>query len=377
MMVKLVSATETISDGPEGILLESVLDGLAEYYSVDLSEKVARGMTENVINGKSNGGVPTFGYVTKDGKITIDEHDANIVREIFKLYTTTSVTSHGLVKVLKEKGLVRKNGKPLSSGSINYILKNKRYCGIFKFRDVVNKTTGYPRIIDDESFERASEKLANNRLQTGKHTAHTPYALFGKAYCGYCGDLLRAAGGTSRLGKEHLYYRCRGATTKKNCPGSSIDKDLLEKTVLDEIQHYLSDDKLLKEAASYLYQNQLSGTPYRKALLAKRDELDRKIENILSAIEGGAKFDVFQERFQKLDLERKFILSEIEKDKIDSPILEESDIFQLLCAYRKIDTTTADGMQILFNIFVKEVKVYNDRLEIYVNFRSKKPKRGL
>ena len=45
--VKLVSATEHISEGAEGIILESMLEGIAEYYSADLSEKVVRGMTEN------------------------------------------------------------------------------------------------------------------------------------------------------------------------------------------------------------------------------------------------------------------------------------------------------------------------------------------
>ena len=44
--VHVVSATEVISDGPEGILLESLLEGMAEYYSADLSEKVMRGQTE-------------------------------------------------------------------------------------------------------------------------------------------------------------------------------------------------------------------------------------------------------------------------------------------------------------------------------------------
>ena len=49
--VKLMSATEIISDGPEGIILESVLEGYAEYYSADLSVKVVRGMTENALKG--------------------------------------------------------------------------------------------------------------------------------------------------------------------------------------------------------------------------------------------------------------------------------------------------------------------------------------
>ena len=375
--VKLVSATETISDGPEGILLESVLDGLAEYYSVDLSEKVVRGMTENVINGKSNGGHMTFGCAKKDGKIVVDEHDAPIVQEIFRLYTTTSVTSHGLVEVLKERGLVRKDGRPLCSATINHILRNERYCGIFKFRKIVNKTTGYPRIIDDETFNRAQDKLSRNRKQTGTHTANTPYALFGKVYCGYCGELVRGLAGTSSTGKEHFYYRCRASSLKKNCQGKAIDKNLLEMSVMDEIQDYLSDDKTLREAAKYLYENQITGTPYKKALEAKRDDLDKKIENILGTIEGGAKFDVFQERFQRLELERKTVLSEIEREKIENPVLEQEDIYQLLSSFKKIDTTSPDGRQLLFNIFVKEVKLYNGKVEIFINFRPKKPRKRL
>ena len=47
--VKVMSATESISEGSEGILLESVLEGMAEYYSADLSEKVIRGHTENAL----------------------------------------------------------------------------------------------------------------------------------------------------------------------------------------------------------------------------------------------------------------------------------------------------------------------------------------
>ena len=54
--IKVVSATEVISDGAEGIILESMLEGFAEYYSVDLSEKVVRGMTDNALKCMFNGG---------------------------------------------------------------------------------------------------------------------------------------------------------------------------------------------------------------------------------------------------------------------------------------------------------------------------------
>lgn len=66
--IKVISATETISDGAEGIILESVLEGFAEYYSADLAEKVSRGMTENNLKGVFNGGLPTMGYVIDENR---------------------------------------------------------------------------------------------------------------------------------------------------------------------------------------------------------------------------------------------------------------------------------------------------------------------
>lgn len=60
--VKVISANENISKGSDGIILESVLEGMAEYYSADLSEKVIRGLTENAMKCKFNGGPITFGF---------------------------------------------------------------------------------------------------------------------------------------------------------------------------------------------------------------------------------------------------------------------------------------------------------------------------
>lgn len=60
--VKVVSAKENIGDGLEGIILESMLEGMAEYYSAELSVKVKRGLKENALKAKVNGGQIPFGY---------------------------------------------------------------------------------------------------------------------------------------------------------------------------------------------------------------------------------------------------------------------------------------------------------------------------
>ena len=68
--VRVISAKENIADGPEGIILESMLEGMAEYYSAELSEKVIRGHTENALKCKYNGGTPTFGFRLTPTNIT-------------------------------------------------------------------------------------------------------------------------------------------------------------------------------------------------------------------------------------------------------------------------------------------------------------------
>lgn len=85
--VKLVSATEPIPDSPAGIMMENMLTGMAEYYSAELSEKIVRGMTENVLKGKYNGSTVPIGYVIdSDRHFQIDPLKAPFVVEAFKRY---------------------------------------------------------------------------------------------------------------------------------------------------------------------------------------------------------------------------------------------------------------------------------------------------
>ena len=86
--VKVISAKESIGEGSEGILLESVLEGMAEYYSAELAEKVSRGMTENVLKGLCNSGQVTFGYkVNAEHCYEKDELTFPIVEQIFEMYS--------------------------------------------------------------------------------------------------------------------------------------------------------------------------------------------------------------------------------------------------------------------------------------------------
>lgn len=85
--VKIRSVTENIPETPEGIILESVLEGMAEYYSENLAANVMRGLKGAALQCRHTGGRPLLGYrVNPDKSYSIDEAEAATVRRIFRLY---------------------------------------------------------------------------------------------------------------------------------------------------------------------------------------------------------------------------------------------------------------------------------------------------
>ena len=160
--VKLMSATEIISEGPEGIILESVLEGYAEYYSADLSEKVIRGMTENALKGKFTGGAIPFGYIINaDHRFEIDPLTAPFVAETFQRYNDGQ-TMREIRDWLNEKGVKNQRGGLMTFNTIQHMLNNRRYIGELKFRDVV-VPDAIPPIIPLELFEDVQEKIAKKQ----------------------------------------------------------------------------------------------------------------------------------------------------------------------------------------------------------------------
>lgn len=122
--VKVVSAKEHISDGPEGIILESMLEGYAEFYSADLSEKIHRGQKENALKGKNNGGGIPLGYLLdkQTQKLMIDPETAPLVVEIFERYSE-GATVRSIIEDFNSRGLTTKRGKPFNTNSFNALLK--------------------------------------------------------------------------------------------------------------------------------------------------------------------------------------------------------------------------------------------------------------
>ncbi len=204
--VKVISATENISDSPEGILLESLLEGLSEYYSAELSVKIQRGQMENAMKGKNNGGTVPLGLRKgPDGVMELDPITAPIVQEIFRRYDKgESMTD--IVASLNERGIRTAKDLPFRIGCLGTVLKNRKYIGEYRYGKIVIPDK-LPVIIDVELFDRVQRRMEVNRHAPARAKADEEYLLTTKLFCGHCERMLAGESGRSRNGEVHYYYR--------------------------------------------------------------------------------------------------------------------------------------------------------------------------
>ncbi|MCQ2442247.1 MAG: recombinase family protein [Oscillospiraceae bacterium] len=211
--VKVISATERISDGPEGIILESVLEGMAEYYSVELSEKVTRGHTENALKCKCNGGTIAFGLtLDKEHHYIPDPLTAPIVLEVYQRYAAGE-TLKQLVDDLDKRQIKGVKGNKIGIDTLNRILSNRKYIGEYKYHDIV-VPDGIPAIVPEDLFNEVQEMKAKNKKAPARRKAEDLYILATKLFCGRCGTAMDGECGHSANGNRYSYYKCLSAKRK-------------------------------------------------------------------------------------------------------------------------------------------------------------------
>ncbi|WP_342476578.1 recombinase family protein [Paenibacillus sp. FSL H7-0350] len=128
--IRLISVTENLDDSPESIILESLLEGMAEYYSKNLAREVMKGMKENAYQCKHTGGLPPIGYsvdpVTR--KYIINDEERGIVDTVFSMFLA-GYGYNQIIRELADKDYKSRYGKPISKGTLGTILRNEKYTG--------------------------------------------------------------------------------------------------------------------------------------------------------------------------------------------------------------------------------------------------------
>ena len=370
--VKVLSATENISDGPEGIILESMLEGMAEYYSAELSEKVIRGHTENALKCRYNGGTPTFGYIIdKDMQYQIDPRTAPAVLEMFTMYDK-GATMKEIVTYMDERGITAIRGKKIDLNFMARLLKNRKYIGEYSYRHIVTPN-GIPAIVPQDLFDRVQQRLAVNRRSPARHKAEDDYLLTTKLFCGTCGAMMVGECGTSASrGQKYHYYRC--VNTKKhhtcNAKHKSVRKLPLENAVVKAVMAKVMDDNFVEYVADAVMDIQSRESSILPALRKQLEEAESGITNMLNAIQMGIINASTKQRLDELEERKKDIELQIIQEEMEHPAVSREDVVYFICRFRSLDTSKLDARRRLIDSFVNAITIFDDHILITFNYKE-------
>lgn len=371
--VKIEYVAETLSDTPESIILEAVLEGMAEYYSVQLSTNVKRGIRESAKKGLFHGGTIPLGFkINKETKrYEIDPGNAPVVQEIFKRYTEGQ-TEFEIIKWLNEKGVKTSRNQPFGKSSLLTILHNEKYVGIYRFEEIV-VDDAIPPIVDRQTFEKVQEMMKVNQRAPSHRWTYMDFILTEKLFCGHCGEPMIGVSGVSRNGNKYGYYDCRNHR-KKKCSKKPARKDWIENLIINETVKLLADDALLEFIADKtfeFYQSQQRSQTERKMLEKSLSDVNKAINNIMGAIEQGIYNATTKTRLDELEDQKSSIAAQIaEYDLAASTLnLTRDHILFFLEQFRDADMNDEGCRKRLIQTFINSVFLYDDgRIKIVYNY---------
>lgn len=384
--VKLISVLEPLDDSPESIILESVLEGMAEYYSKNLAREVMKGLKENALNAKHNGGIPPLGYdVNEHMDYIINENEAMAVKEIFNQYLCGY--GYGLIaQKLNNQGQRTKLGRLFTKNSIRDILLNEKYTGTYVYNKRLSKKVNHkykepdkiikvenalPVIISKEDFKKVQALISENR-RGPRMDKKEYYLLTGKLECGECNSAYVGGGYVydgSRTNKYYI-YTCVGRKKNGACSNKPIRKDQIEAYVIAQLKNNIFKDTAIEEITKLLFEkvNTLN-TEYaqeQKYLQEQQKQVQSKINKTFDMFfDESIPKDILSQKTNELKKQLDDINERLEFiEHQDYSWLNEKKIKLFLEASRA-DLESDDPLtqRKVIETFVDKIKIYPDRID--------------
>ncbi len=392
--VKVIYVAQQISEGPEGAMMEAMLEGMAEYYSRNLAQEVMKGLKENAYECKFCGGRPPLGYYIDPAtmKYVVNESEAEVVRKIYNLY----LEGHGyldICDILNNEGKTTKAGAKFGKNSIYEILRNEKYTGTYiynraakkvngkfnrhtvnKDSDVIKIVGGLPEIISGEAWEQV--KLIMNSRVRSKHNRKPKeiYLLSGLLRCGICGSAMTTdTRHMKNRDKSYYYYRCYRNNGKNSCNLQVWSRDDLENMVLDEFEKRLFSGESLDRFAEKLYshfsqeENALNDdiSKFQNELVG----INKKINNITEAIAEGGNFASLKDRLHSLETQKASMETEIAEAenmrKFNIPSIDF--IKKHLAQYGSIRSVSREMQKTFLNEKIRLISVFSDHIDVAID----------
>ncbi len=372
--VHIEYVAESVPDAPEGVIIESLMEGLAEYYSIQLSQNVRRGMYESAKRCLFTGGRVPLGYrPNKEHTFELDPDTAPLVHRIFQMYGGGSTITE-IVAQLNKEGVRTKSGDPFTKSSLRTVLRNEKYIGVYSYNNgEIRIEDGIPAIIDKELFYRVQEMLKRNQRAPGAGWNKSDYLLTNKLYCGTCGAQMVGESGINKSGAKYSYYLCAGHKHNAGCRRKAIRQEPLEKYVLDQIQAMIMDDDMIDfivELAWACHVRRCAGQQEETTLTAQLKEVESATMNLSRAIEAGMPLtEMTKERLTDLDAQRTALKAALAKLQLEKSVgLQKEQIKFMLLEFRKFDFSDPKCQRRLLDVFVNSIFITDDDITINFNY---------
>ena len=369
--VHVVSVTEPISNTPEGIMLESLLEGMAEYYSAELAEKVSRGHKENALKAKFNGGPVPLGYrIDSEHHYQIDPATAPVVQEAFQRYAAGE-SIRSIIESLNDRGIRNSRGNPFTKNSFQTLLKNRRYLGEYRYKDTVIPDA-IPAIIDPDCFDAVQRRCEIHRQAPAHNKADVHYLLTTKLFCGKCGTMMAGESGRSHTGTIHHYYKCgtRKRSGKEACSLKPVRKEPLEQFVVKTALEKVLNDRVIDLLADKLLEYQSKENTRLPVLQAELKEVKRRIDNLVAAIEQGILTPSTKARMEELEQQREALETGILQEQIEKPPITREQILFWFDQFRHGDPADIAFQEKVIDCFVNSIYLFDDRIVVNFNYQE-------
>ena len=364
--VRVLSAKENITDDASGILIEGVLESMAEYYSAELSQKIKRGMTLNAEKCLYTGGSVALGYkVNPDKTFAIDESAAFYVRIIYEMYANGKTVAE-INEYLNAQQIKTIRGGAFNKNSLHQLLKNKRYIGIYTYNDI-EIPDGMPRILSDELFYKVQSLMETNKKAPARTRNDDEYILTTKLFCGKCKDMMTGYGGTSKSGKVHRYYACNNMK-KKLCDKKIVGKEYIENLVVDKCRELLTDENIeliSKEVVKVAErEREHSNIRHLEKLLSDNE---KAVANLMKALESGEIAELIAARIKEKQQEHAEIEKQLTAENVALVRLTVPQIKFFLTQIRDGDANDMKYRKALVTALVNRIYLYDDKITFILN----------
>lgn len=364
--VRLYYAKESIPEGPEGIILESVMEGYAEYYSENLSQNIKRGNYDSALELKTLG-LRVLGLRKgADGRFEIDPNTAPIVKRIFREYARGD-RAKDIIARLNAEGYKTSHGGAFNKNSLRRILQNEKYIGVYSYKDI-RVENGIPAIVSREIFDKC-QKLLERHHRAPAAARDTFFLLTAKLFCGKCGEPMTGDGGTSRSGKVYSYYTCNGHRRHK-CDRKRVGKEWIEDIIVNHMMKILSTENFIETVADKVieYQSKVKDDSALRALEARKKEVERAINNLMAAIEQGIITPTTKSRLVELEADLERVKKGIAKEIINEPELDRDQIIWFLERFLGGNIQDDAFRAFLVDTFLNSVYLYDEKLVFTFNY---------